>query len=93
MRTEEMRLDGNAAGGALREVFARDVTAALATCTECGAVAPVGALLEYGHGMGLILRCPGCDAAMLRIVHTTGWLHVDASGMSLLLIPESASTS
>ena len=93
MKTEEMRLDGNAAGGVLREVFARDVTAALATCTACGAVEPVGALLEYGHGMGMILRCPGCDAAMLRIVRRTGWLHVDASGISLLKIPESTSIS
>ena len=93
MQTEEMRLDGNAAGGALREVFARDVTAALATCTGCGAVAPVGALLEYGHGMGMILRCASCDAAMLRVVRTTGWLHVDASGISLLLIPTSTSIS
>ena len=93
MQTEEMRLDGNAAGGALRDVFARDVTAALATCMHCGAEAPVGALLEYGHGMGLILRCPGCESAMLRVVRTTGWLHVDASGISLLLIPDSASIS
>jgi len=93
MKTEEMRLDGNAAGGVLREVFARDVTAALATCTGCGAVEPVGALLEYGHGMGMILRCPGCDTAMLRIVRRTGWLHVDASGISLLMIPESTSIS
>ena len=93
MKTEEMRLDGNAAGGVLREVFARDVTAALATCTGCGAVEAVGALLEYGHGMGMILRCPGCDTAMLRIVRRTGWLHVDASGISLLMIPDSTSIS
>jgi hypothetical protein len=93
MQTEEMRLDGNAAGGVLREVFARDVTAALATCTGCGAIGAVGALLEYGHGMGMILRCPGCDTAMLRIVRRTGWLHVDASGISLLMIPESTSIS
>lgn len=93
MQTEEMRLDGNAAGGALREVFARDVTAALATCTGCAAVEPVGALLEYGHGMGLILRCPGCNTAMLRIVRTTGWLHVDASGISHLMIPDSVPIS
>ena len=37
MQTEEMRLDGNAAGGVLREIFARDVTAALARCGGCGA--------------------------------------------------------
>jgi hypothetical protein len=93
MLTEEMRLDGNAAAGTLRELFASDVTAALATCAGCGAVGPVGTLLEYGHGMGVVLRCPGCDAPMLRVVHTPGWLRVDASGIALLVIPESASTS
>ena len=93
MQTEDMRLDGNAAGGILREVFARDVTAALATCTGCGTVGPVGALLEYGHGMGVILRCPACDTAMLRIVRTPGWLRLDASRISLLMIPESDSIS
>jgi hypothetical protein len=93
MQTEEMRLDGNAAGGALREVFTREMTAALATCTGCGMVGPVGALLEYGHGMGVILRCPACDTAVLRIVRTPGWLRVDASRMSLLMIPESGAAS
>jgi hypothetical protein len=88
MQTEEMRLDGNAAGGALRELFARDVTAALATCTGCGAVGPVAALLEYGLPMGVILRCPSCDAAVLRVVRTPGSLRVDASGISLLVVPD-----
>jgi hypothetical protein len=89
MQAEEMRLDGNAAGGTLREVFAREVTAALATCTGCGAVGPVGGLLEYGHGMGVILRCPSCDTAVLRVVRTPGWLRVDATGVSFLMIPDS----
>ena len=93
MQTEEMRLDGNAVGGALREVFVSEMTGALATCTGCGTARPVGALLDYGHGMGVVLRCPGCDTAMLRIVHTRGWLRVDASGISLLMIPESGSIS
>ncbi len=93
MQTEEMRLDGNAAGGLLREVFAWDMTAALATCSGCGTAGPVGALLQYGHPMGVILRCPTCDTAMLRIVSTPGWLRLDASGISLLMIPESGSIS
>ena len=93
MQTEDMRLDGNAAGGALREVFAREMTAALATCTGCGTAGPVGALLQYGHPMGVILRCPTCDTAMLRLVNTPGGLRLDASGISLLMIPESGSIS
>lgn len=89
MQTEEMRLDGNAAGGALRQVFAQEMTPALASCTGCGTRRSVGALLEYGHRMGVVLRCPVCEAAMLRIVRTPGWLRVDASGISFLMIPES----
>ena len=93
MQVEEMRLDGNAAGGALRELFARDITAALATCSGCGKVGPVGTLLEYGHGMGVVLRCPSCDKVLVRVVHAAGWLRMDASGIALLSIPEMSDIS
>lgn len=86
-----MRLDGNAAGGRLRDVFARDMTAALATCTGCRRASPIGALLDYGGEMGAILRCPSCDTVMLRIVSTPTALRVDASGSALLVILVDAS--
>lgn len=86
MRTDEMRLDGNAAGGVLADLFAVDATGARATCAGCGRSAPLGALPEYGHGMGVVLRCASCDTAVLRIVRTSGRLHVDFSGVSLLMI-------
>lgn len=82
-----MRLDGNAAGGMLREVFAREMTAALATCMGCERASPIGTLLDYGGEMGVILRCPSCDTVMLRIASTPTGLFVDASGTALLLIP------
>lgn len=90
MQSEEMRLDGNAAGGMLREVFALDVTAALARCAGCGSVAPMGALLEYGQAMGVVLRCPTCETAVMRVAHTPGWIRMDPSGISFLMIPDSA---
>lgn len=93
MQIEDMRLDGNAAGGALRGVFAQEMTGAIATCAGCGLAGPVGALLEYGQSMGVILRCPGCDAPMVRIVFTPGWVRMDASGVALLIIPQSPSSS
>jgi uncharacterized protein DUF6510 len=89
MQTEDMRLDGNAAAGALRQIFASDVTTARATCVGCGKVSAVGALLEYGHGMGIVLRCPGCSAVLLRVARTPGWLRLDASGISMMAIPDS----
>jgi hypothetical protein len=88
MQIEEMRLDGNAAAGALREIFSQEMTVAAATCTGCGVEHEIGALLEYGHAMGVVLRCPECDGAMLRIARTPGWLRLDASGISYLRIPE-----
>ncbi len=89
MQIEEMRLDGNAVGGILRDVFTHEMTAALATCAGCGTTGPIGALLEYGHGMGTVLRCPTCDTSVLRIVRTPGLFRLDLSGTLLLTIPES----
>ena len=86
MLTEEMRLDGNAAAGVLRDVFVNDATTTVATCAGCGSAAAVGALMEYGHAMGVILRCPGCNAAVLRIVRTPESIHVDFSGLSMFTI-------
>jgi len=90
MQTEEMRLDGNAAAGMLRELFARDVTAATATCRACGTVGPIGGLLEYGHQMGIVLRCPTCDGVVLRLVHASGALRLDPSGIALLTLVDGA---
>lgn len=87
MQTEDLRLDGNAAGGVLRELFAQEMTAALGTCAGCGTTGAIGALLEYGHDMGTILRCPTCNSPVLRIVRASGQLRVDLSGVLFLVIP------
>lgn len=86
MLPEEMRLDGNAAGGALRQLFARDVTAGLATCGGCGGARAVGALLDYGTPLGIVLRCPDCDHVMLRLTEVGGWLRADLSGIAMLAL-------
>ena len=88
MQMEEMRLDGNAAGGMLRDLFTLDATTADATCAGCGGVRPIGALPAYASDMGIILRCPSCDVAILRVARTPGRLRVDFSGVSFLTIPE-----
>jgi hypothetical protein len=90
MQSQETRLDGNAAAGTLRDLFARDVTGATAICAGCGSPRAVGALFLYGGPMGVILRCPNCDTAMLRIASTPGWTRVDASGISVLAIPDTS---
>lgn len=88
MTDSDLRLDGNAAGGLLNEIFPFEMTAAEATCGGCGSMKPIGQLLLYGHGMGTILRCAGCDTALLRITHIDGCYRLDLSGISYLRITE-----
>jgi hypothetical protein len=86
MKENNLRLDGNAAGGLLNEIFPFEMTAAEATCGGCGTTRPIGALTLYRHGMGAILRCASCDAAVTRITHIRGCYRLDLSGMSCLRI-------
>ena len=84
---EALRLDGNAAAGILSEVFVPDVTAARATCANCGAMREMGALLFYASGMGMVIRCPSCDAVVLRIARPRKQLWLDLTGVKLVVIP------
>jgi hypothetical protein len=77
---EAQRVDGNAAGGILSELFVPDLTAARARCAGCGATRTIGVLLVYAHGMGTVMRCPECDGVVLRIARTPTRLWLDASG-------------
>ena len=81
------RLDGNAAAGILSEIFVSDLTVAHATCANCGTNRPLGALMVYAHGMGTIMRCPNCDAAVLRVARTRAHLQLDLTGASLVVVP------
>jgi hypothetical protein len=81
-----MPLDGNAAGGLLRELFALDVTAGDITCGGCGAVAAVGEARFYAAAMGAVLRCANCDTAMLRLTHTRAGLWLDMRGARTLFV-------
>ena len=87
MEAEELRLDGNAAAGMLSEVLVPEATTARARCAGCGAMREIGALLVYAHGMGMVMRCPTCDAVVLRMARTQKQLWVDLSGATLLVIP------
>jgi len=83
---DSLRLDGNAAAGLLSEIFAPDLTAGLAKCAGCGTTRAVGALHVYSHGMGMIVRCPGCDGVVLRVARTPTRLWLDARGAVSIVI-------
>ncbi len=80
----ELMVDGNAVAGALASVFGADVTAVPGRCAHCGAVNVVGALHAYVRAPGVVLRCPACSGAVLRIVETSAATYVDARGAAYL---------
>jgi len=80
----DLRLDGNAVGGLLGDVFGRETTTARGTCGSCGAVGEVATLVVYAHAPGTVLRCPACGAVLLRIVRDGERLWLDARGLRCL---------
>ena len=87
-------MDGNVLAGPLREVFAVDVTVADGRCAGCGLVGPVASLRVYGSedGPGLVARCTGCDAVVLRLVRGPQAAWLDLRGVVSLHIPLPPST-
>jgi len=83
-----MKLDGNAIGGLLREIFTMEMTTAQSTCASCGAVNAVGRVEVYVHAPGTVMRCPDCGAVLMRIVHGKGRYWVDMSGTRALELLE-----
>jgi Zn finger protein HypA/HybF involved in hydrogenase expression len=77
-------LDGNAVAGELSEIFASELTDAVATCAACGATGAVALVHVYELGIGTVLRCPQCDSVLMRIVHATGETHMEMAGVKVL---------
>ena len=78
-RMDELMLDGNAAAGTLEQMFAFEVTTAVGTCANCGAVGPVGGTNVYAQAPGIVVRCPACEAVLLRVAHDSDsryWLEM-----------------
>ncbi len=82
----ENKLDGNAAGGTLQQIFPFEMTLVRATCTGCGATGAIGTLAVYMHGMGTVIRCPSCDTVLIRVAQTKGHYWLDMRGVRALQI-------
>jgi Family of unknown function (DUF6510) len=80
METRDLKLDGNAIGGLLLEIFGADLTAAESVCGGCGLHEPVARLDVYVNAPGIVVRCRHCDAIMIRIVQGRGRTWLDLSG-------------
>ena len=86
MLDSDLRLDGNAAGGLLGEVFTAEATTAVITCAHCGATGAVGAVHVYAHGPGTVLRCPGCTEVLMRFARVREKLVADLRGVGALVL-------
>jgi hypothetical protein len=84
MEENELRLDGNAAAGLLAEVFAVDATTAMVRCAGCGHDDPLGAATVYAQAPGVVIRCRGCSAVLMRLAEIRDRVVVDLRGAARL---------
>lgn len=85
--TSARRLDGNAAGGGLSDLFAVDLTAARSRCASCGMTAMLGAHHLYADAPAMVVRCPTCTGVVLRFASQDGRMLLDLRGAELLTVP------
>ena len=83
MKVSDLVLDGNAAAGILHAVYGAEMTLAVGTCDACDTDGPLGAVRLY-RSAGLVLRCPHCDAVLMKIVTAGERIWVDSRGLRTL---------
>jgi len=83
MDDADLRLDGNALGGTLEELFGAEMTASSGACARCGRVAELGAqhLYRYPHAPGAVLRCAACSNVLLVVVPRPGGVRLSLVGL------------
>jgi hypothetical protein len=89
MNGEERRLDGNAAGGLLGEVFPFEMTMVQTICGRCGAMERIGVEPAYMDAPGMVVRCIHCDNALIKIAQGGGRTWLDLRGVACLQITSS----
>jgi Family of unknown function (DUF6510) len=77
-------VDGNDLAGAVRELFAADVTVARGRCVACGEEGMVAEAHVYYRAPGLVARCSTCDAVLMRLVRAPGRAWLDMRGVTCL---------
>ena len=87
MTTAQTKLDGNALGGILLDVFGVEMTVAVGTCGTCGARGELALLEVYVRCPGAVGRCPACGAVLVRIVEGRDRVWLDLSGLRTLEVP------
>ncbi|HYY63775.1 MAG TPA: DUF6510 family protein [Gaiellaceae bacterium] len=84
---DERRLDGNAIGGLMLELFGVEMTTATSVCGSCGQAEPVARLEVYVDAPGTVVRCLHCKSVVMRVVRGPGRTWLDLSGLSSVELP------
>ena len=79
---EDRRLDGNAIGGVLLELFGTEMTDVPGACAHCGAHEQMAVTDVYLNAPGIVVRCRHCEGVLLRIVRSGERTWLDLSGLS-----------
>ena len=78
-------LPSRAAAGTLVEVFSFGVTMAEYACGAYGRADRLGGAMVYEvREPGIVVRCPSCDNALIRLAHNRGRYLVDLRGRDTL---------
>ena len=95
MDDADLRLDGNAAAGVLREVFVDDLSGARGQCAACGAIAEMGAQHLYMQPLspGAVLRCRSCANVLLVFVQNRERYRFSLQGLKWLEIQATSEPS
>jgi hypothetical protein len=90
MDETQLRLDGNAAAGMLRDVFVYDVSAATGECASCNGIAQLGSQYLYMQPLspGAVLRCRSCANVLMVFVHAGGRYRFGMQGLKWLAIQD-----
>jgi hypothetical protein len=84
---DDRRLDGNAIGGVMLEVFGVEMTAVPGTCANCGAREQLASTDVYVDAPGIVVRCRHCEAVLVRIVQARNRTWLDVSGLASIELP------
>ena len=80
---DALMLDGNAVAGLFQEVFAVEMTTAIATCGGCGGAEAIGATHVF-RGAGIVMRCPRCGHVLATIVEADTRMWMGLGGIRTL---------
>ncbi len=86
-RSITARLDGNAAGGPLSEIFGVDVTDVVLECRHCGATGMVAETVVELDADGLLMLCRPCGRLLLSYVWSGARRSVRFPGLAQLIMP------